>query len=65
MDKDIAVLIIHALIKELGTQRGGSRHRERQTMGGGVGRGRVEVVKKKSDNERLLQRESVKTEQRV
>lgn len=32
MDKDIAVLIIHALIKQLGMHRAGSRHRERQTM---------------------------------
>jgi len=32
MDKDIAVSIMHALIKQLGMHRAGSRHRERQTM---------------------------------
>lgn len=32
MDKDIAVSIMHDLIKQLGMHRAGSRHRERQTM---------------------------------
>lgn len=30
MDIDIAVLIIHALIKQLGMHREGKRHRERR-----------------------------------
>lgn len=34
MDKDIAELIIHALIKRPGMQRAGSRHGERRRGGG-------------------------------
>lgn len=60
MDKDIAVLIIHALIKQLGMHRAGSRHGKRRGGGERESSERKTAEGKRSENKRADDRESVK-----
>lgn len=62
MDKDIAVLIMHALIKQLGMHRAGKTDNERRVRE--AVRERWRKKKGGTENERLSDRKC-KTEQRV
>lgn len=64
MDKDTAVLIIHALIKQVGMQRAGSRHKERRVKVVERGSEKKYNRKNRGANQRLNDRGSVKQRRR-